>query len=191
MYTFTRKMCKDIVEDLRCMQLVWVFKPDQFDEETVLNHLDEISQDIMSLKKSPYRFATRKEYSSFISKVTKFVKGLIKIMDATERHEDARDDLEEEMFIDRYIEAHPKHRGAHMPWSHYLASGAPSLAVSHFLAPYVYPPPKDPRLPHIDKIVSSSVQALPQATTAILARWTWEFKRAIDFYHAVCFTFAN
>lgn len=202
------KHCNQILADLRCVQLVCIFKPKHFDFDIIWKHLvwtksriDFLGYKVNSHGSPYYNAISPEEWECFTRKVIELLKGTNKIIQAFRDHNQLRLTLQAEMFEEIFMRAHPKYKAGFLPWSQFLAYGAPSLMVTHFLAPYVTPPPKDSRMPLVQTIVSSAVQALPHATSAILGRWSWEFKVAIDYYHAVSshvaarqrriFTFAN
>lgn len=178
-------MYHELLADLRCIQLAYVFKPKHFDRDTIKTQLQHIVSEIHPLRVSLGLWASQDEYKNCMAKIYRIVRDTIKVIKALKERDSLRLATQEENHAMVVKRTHPKYKPAAQPWDQFLTFGAPSLPVAHFLAPYPFPVPVDVRYPHMRQIKSTAVQALPQATSGVLARWTLGFKTAIDYYHNV------
>lgn len=181
-------MVHELIEDLQCLQLAYVFKSKHLDRDLIHQRLQTMSHEFSSLKSNQTLFASSEDYADFISTARSLIKGTIMIIKASKDRDTIRLSVQKEIFDEKVREAHPKYKPSRRPWTKFLAPGAPGLQHANFLPPYEFPVPIDPKFPQFRVLKTSSIQALPQATSAIVAKWTWDFKQAIDYYHQVQFS---
>lgn len=184
-YAQINTMCQALIQDMKCLQMICAFRPKHFDHDLVKDNLNEIAQDFVHIRDRRNQFSSENEYLNFCSSVATLIKETAEIVQALQHREELQLMVQEEKREAMARESRPSYRQGLPPWSQFLAKGAPALPVAHFLAPLPTRPPLDPKYPLARRVWSTSTQALPQATSAILARWTWEFKSAIDYYHGV------
>lgn len=175
-----------VIADMRCLLGTYIFfKSEEIDRDVLQNHLQELVQQCIFLRDNPSLFASSKEYREFFLVLTKLVKATIAIVKSSILRNRQRHTIQQKLLAQMTRTHHPRHqtRLQLKPWSQFLESDTPSLPVAHALAPYIIPPPISLQYPHIRKIKCSAVQALPQATSAILQRWTEDFRIAIGYFH--------
>lgn len=178
-------MRQTLILDLMCLQKVCAFRPKHFDQNLIRDHLDQITQEFVYIRDKRDKFSSESEYLKFCLSVATLTEGTTEIIKALQHREELHLLIQKEKQQAVARETHPSYRHDLSPWSQFLTKGAPALPMAHFVAPLPIRPPLDPEYPLVCRVRSTSVQALPQATTAILARWAWEFKNAIDYYHRV------
>ncbi|OBW63793.1 MAG: Adenylate cyclase protein [Aureobasidium pullulans] len=179
----TRVMCQNIIADLRCLQKVYVFEPKHFDRDTICEHLKEVFAEFRLLKDDVSRFASNIEYEDFLTTMYTLTADTTKVIRAIKRRDQLRQKVQQET-VKEISQQSYRYSFPHLPpWTRFLAHGSPSIPSAHFMAPFEARPPSDISFPDHRRIVRTSVQALPQAATGILATWALEFQQANDFYH--------
>lgn len=184
-YLKTRSMCQDIIADLRCVQKAYVFQPKHFDRETIREHLKVIVAEYHLLRNDPSRFASSDEYKEFLATMHTLTADTTQVIRAVKARYQLRLKVQNDINKEISLAGNQRHLPHLSPWSQYLAPGAPSLPAARFLPPFETRPPTDVSFPDHRRISRTSVQALPQAATAILGTWALEFQKANDFYHQV------
>jgi hypothetical protein len=137
------------------------------------------------LRSDPLRFVSIAEYEDFMAEICTLTAETTQIIHALGRRDLLRREVQQKTVEKAILQSNERHLQHLPPWSQYLAPGAPSLPVAQFLAPFETRPPVDANFPDHRRVSRSSVQALPQAATSILASWALEFQKANDFYRQV------
>ncbi|GAB7353583.1 hypothetical protein MBLNU459_g4007t1 [Dothideomycetes sp. NU459] len=176
-------MCQALTQDLKCLQMVYVFEPRHLDRDIVRDHLHKIAQDFVYIRDQRDNFPSQVEFVHFCTSAMALIEETTEIIEALHHREDTLINAQEETLKEVAKEAHPRYKNDLPPWSQFVAKGAPALHLAHFLAPLPHRVPMVPEYPLTRRVKATSVQALPPATTTILATWTLEFKKAIDYYH--------
>ena len=149
-------------------------------------HLRNISKEVVSVYEDLARVATGEECAKFISSIRDLTKGTIIVYTAIANRNKTRLAFQKAVYTTKLHKVHQRYRPTPQPWEQFLSCDAPGLPIVHFLPPYASQAPRDRRNPHfVHEIKNTVVQAFPQATGAILMKWTSDYRKIVRYYLAV------